>query len=414
MSDGEGPENRRGGTEARERVRRLESSKVREVANAGFGKPGLLRFWFGESDQPTPAYIRQAAAAALAEGRTFYTHNLGALELRQALDAYLARLHGRAIGAGRLAVTSSGVSALMIAMQAVVDPGDRVVVVTPVWPNLTEIPKILGAEVVRVGLAHHEGRWRLDIGRLLQAITPKTRLAVINSPGNPTGWTMTAEEQKTVLAHCRKLGVWVLSDDVYERLAYDGDRTAAPSFLTIAEPDDRLISANSFSKAWLMTGWRLGWIVAPPALLPGLGTLLEYNTSCAPDFVQAGGLAALTEGEPHVLSLRAELQRRRDRVAGRLARTPGVEASAPDGGMYIFFRLRGQDDSMTLARRLIDEAGLGLAPGVAFGPEGEGWLRWCFANADSALDEGLDRLGLWLGQTSGGRSGRVQDRANAS
>jgi aspartate/methionine/tyrosine aminotransferase len=397
MSDDASPTDRPQGTQARERVRRLESSKVREVANAGFGKPGLLRFWFGESDQPTPAYVREAAARALADGRTFYTHNLGALELRQALDAYLARLHGRAIGIERLAVTSSGVSALMIAMQAVVDPGDRVVVVTPVWPNLPEIPKILGAEVVRVGLAHHEGRWRLDLDRLLQAITPKTRLVVINSPGNPTGWTMTAEEQTAVLARCRKLGVWLLTDDVYERLTYDGDRAGAPSFLTLAEPDDRLISTNSFSKAWLMTGWRLGWIVAPPALLPGLGTLLEYNTSCAPDFIQAGGIAALTEGEPHVQSLRADLRDKRDRVAARLAGTPGVEASPPDGGMYVFFRLRGQGDSMALAKRLIDEAGLGLAPGVAFGPEGEGWLRWCFANADSALDEGLDRLERWLG-----------------
>ena len=398
MSDGGSPEDRRGGTEARERVRRLESSKVREVANAGFGKPGLLRFWFGESDQPTPAYIREAAARALADGRTFYTHNLGAVELRQALDLYLARLHGRPIGVDRLAVTSSGVSALMIAMQAVVDPGDRVVVVTPVWPNLTEIPKILGAEVVRVGLANGQGRWRLDLDRLLEAITPETRLVVINSPGNPTGWTMTAEDQKAVLAHCRRLGVWLLADDVYERLAYDQARASAPSFLELAEPGDRLISANSFSKAWLMTGWRLGWIVAPPALAPGLGTLLEYNTSCAPDFVQVGGLAALTEGEPHVERLRAELRRKRDRLVDRLAEAPGVEASPPDGGMYVFFRLHGQDDSMTLARRLIDEAGLGLAPGVAFGPEGEGWLRWCFANADSALDEGLDRLARWLGR----------------
>ncbi len=388
---------------ARLRVRDLAASKVREVANAGFDLPGVRRFWFGEGDQPTPMFIREAAVAALAEGRTFYNHNHGEADLRRALGNYLERLHGQAFDGDRLSITSAGVSALMIAMQAILDPGDRVVAVTPVWPNLTEIPKILGAAVTRVGLEAGEGRWRLDLDRLLAAITPATRLLLINSPNNPTGWTLPAEARAPLLTHCRKLGVWILADDVYERVVFGeacgNQPPAAPSFLTLADPEDRLISANSFSKAWRMTGWRLGWLVAPAALREDLGKLLEFNTSCAPSFVQAAGVAALDQGDASIEALRLEMRAARDRLLAGLSALPGVEAAAADGGLYAFFRIAGQTDSLPLAKRLIAEAGLGLAPGAAFGPEGEGWLRWCFATTDAALDDGLARLAGWLAQT---------------
>ncbi|MFI4974107.1 MAG: pyridoxal phosphate-dependent aminotransferase [Caulobacterales bacterium] len=382
---------------ARRRVLGLGDSKIRQIANAGFGREGVLRFWFGESDQPTPAYIREAAAAALADGRTFYTHNLGTAELRAALGTYLRRLHGPVLEGRAVLVTGSGVSALMVSMQAIVDPGDRVVVVTPVWPNIAEIPAILGAEVVRLGLDPTDAGWRLDLDKLLAAVTPDTRLVLLNSPGNPTGWTLPAEYRAPILEHCRRLGVWLIADDVYERLAFDDGLLSAPSFLPLAEPGDRLIGVNSFSKAWVMTGWRLGWIVAPAGLEADLGKLIEYNTSCAPDFVQAGAVAALDHGEQHIAALRADLRRKRDLLVARLNALPGVAAPTPQGGIYVFFRIAGHGDSMRLARRLIDEAGLGLAPGIAFGPEGEGWLRWCFAVEDAALGEGVHRLAGWLG-----------------
>jgi len=381
---------------ARPRVQALAASQVREVANAGFGQAGVLRFWFGESDRATPDYIRQAATEALAAGRTFYTHNQGRPELRAALSDYLGRLHGREITPERLSITSSGVSALMVSMQAVLDPGDRVVVVTPVWPNLFEIPRVLNAEVVEVGLEPRNGVWALDFDRLLEAITPQTRLVLLNSPNNPTGWVLPAELRAPLLAHCRRLGVWLLADDVYERLTFDPTTANAPSFMPLAEPDDRLISTNSFSKAWLMTGWRLGWIAAPESLHTDIGKLLEFNTSCAPDFVQAGGEAALREGEPHIAELRADLLAKRDRLIAGLRTLPGIEAPTPEGAMYAFFRIEGQGPSVPLAKRLIAEAGLGLAPGGAFGSRGEGWLRWCFAAAAPALDEGLERLAGWL------------------
>jgi aspartate/methionine/tyrosine aminotransferase len=381
---------------ARAAARNLAVSQVREVANAGFGAPDLAKFWFGEGDQPTPAFIREAAAAALAEGRTFYTHNRGAADLREALGDYLTGLHGRPFHPGSLSITSGGISALMIAMQAVLDPGDRVVAVTPVWPNLVEIPRILNAEVTRVGLRAENGLWRLDLDELLSAITPGTRLVLLNSPNNPTGWVLPPEDRAPLLDHCRRLGVWLLTDDVYERL--DFTSPGAPgSFLTLSDADDRLISANSFSKGWRMTGWRLGWLVTPPSLEPEIGKLLEFNTSCPPDFLQAGAVAAL-RGANYIDDLRVELTARRDRLWTGLTAIAGIEAARPDGGMYVLLRVAGETGSVALAKRLIAEAGLGLAPGAAFGPESEGWLRWCFATGEGAMDEGLSRLAGWIGR----------------
>ena len=381
---------------ARAAARNLTVSKVREVANAGFGVDGLAKFWFGEGDEPTPAFIREAAMDALARGCTFYTHNRGSGELREALRQYLESWHGRPFDPESLSITSGGVSALMIAMQAIIDPGDEVVAVTPVWPNLAEIPLILGARVTRVGLAPRNGRWRLDLDQLLATITADTRLVLLNSPNNPTGWVLPPEDRAPLLAHCRRLGVWLLTDDVYERLAFDS-QGESQSFLTLADPDDRLISANSFSKAWRMTGWRLGWLVAPPSIEAEIGKLLEYNTSCPPDFLQAGARAALGQAEPYIAGLRADFAGKRDRLLGALSDVPGIEATRPDGGMYVLFRVAGEGDCVDLAKRLITEAGLGLAPGGAFGLEAAGWLRWCFATSDAAMDEGLERLRAWMG-----------------
>ena len=377
-------------------VQALPASKIRELANAGFGRSDLLRFWFGESDRVTPDYIRDAAIAALTAGRTQYTHNNGNIELRAAVAAYLNRLHDRGFTTPQISITSSGVSALMIAMQAILDPGDRVAVVAPVWPNVAEIPRILGAEVVRCGLTPTDLEWRLDLERLLDLITPETKLLLLNSPGNPTGWMLPADQRQIILEHCRRLGVWLLCDEVYERLTLTADLTHAPSFLALAEPEDRVIGVNSFSKAWLMTGWRLGWIVAPPGMEPDIGKLIEFNTSCAPDFIQVGGLAAIEQGEPYVAQLRDQLMSRSDTLLQALRQQERVQAPSPAGGMYAFFRVHGFDDSMALARTLISEAGLGLAPGAAFGPEGEGWLRWCFAAEADVLEEGIDRLVTWL------------------
>ncbi len=379
---------------ARAAVHALRSSQIREVANAGLGEDGVLPFWFGEPDEVTPAFIREAAALSLSRGETFYSQNFGIPELREALGAYVTRLH-QPTDSGRIAVTASGMSALMLAVEALVAPGDRVVVVTPLWPNLVEIPKILSANVTCVPLAFAATGWTLDVDRLLAALTPDTRVVLINSPNNPTGWTIDRASQQAIFAHCRKHGIWIVADDVYERLVYDGS-PCAPSFLDLAEPDDRVISTNSFSKSWLMTGWRLGWIVAPRALMPDLGKLIEYNTSCSPVFVQRAGVVAIREGEPTIAHTLTRYAAARDYLVSALARMPQVDVAPPAGAMYAFFRVEGVTDSLEFCKRLVREARLGLAPGSAFGPEGEGFVRWCFASSQPRLVDGVARLERFL------------------
>ena len=377
-------------------IDQLPGSKIREVANAGLGRDDVLAFWFGESDEPTPAFIRDAAVRSLQDDETFYAHNLGLPELREALSRYTGSLH-KPVDAGRIAVTSSGVNALMLAMQALAGTGDEVVAVVPVWPNLTAQPVILGSSVTRVALEVRDGAWCLNLPALLAAITPATQVLLINAPNNPTGWTITRAEQAAILAHCRRTGTWIVADEVYERVYFRDAAACAPSFLDIAESDDRLVVAHSFSKSFLMTGWRLGWLVAPPVLMPAIGKLIEFNTSCAPVFIQRAGLAALAGAADFVPGLVHRLQACRDTLLPALSAVPGVTVAVPDGGMYAFFRVEGHDDSLALAKRLVVEAGLGLAPGAAFGDEAEGWLRWCFASREPArLTQGVERLARFL------------------
>jgi aspartate/methionine/tyrosine aminotransferase len=380
----------------RQAIQNLEESKIREVANAGLGRSDVLAFWFGESDEVTPEFIREAAIESLRQGETFYAHNLGLAELREAVAGYTSTLHPR-VGTDRIAITSSGVSALMLAVQAVVDAGDQVVVVTPVWPNLVAQPKIMGADVRRVSLRPRGGAWTLDLQALLEAVTPATRLLVVNAPNNPTGWTLGRDEQQAILDHCRKTGTWILADEVYERLYYEPGTRCAPSFLDVAAPEDRLIVAHSFSKSFLMTGWRLGWLVMPPALTHHMGKLLEFNTSCASTFTQRAAVVALQRTDEVTPRVVAHLKTCRDTLVPMLRELPRVLVEPAKGGMYAFFRLDGFDDSLDVAKRLVREAGLGLAPGNAFSPEAQGWLRWCFASKDlSRLEQGVERLRGWL------------------
>ncbi len=376
----------------REAVTQLRLSKIREVANAGLSRTDVLPFWFGEPDEVTPSFIRDAASASLAAGETFYSHNLGLLELRATLAGYLTGLHGRTFTADSVAVVSSGVNALMLAAQAIISPGDKVVCVTPLWPNLVEIPKILSATVQCVPLRFDVSGWQLDLQALLDALTPDVKLVMINSPNNPTGWTLSRDDQIAVLAHCRKLGIWILCDDAYERLVFDADTKNAPSFLSLATDKDRVVSANTFSKSWLMTGWRLGWLVAPTEFIDALGKLIEYNTSCTPVFIQRAGVVAVREGESVIARTRERYKAARDRLSAGLNNLPGVIAPPAPGAMYTFFKIEGLRDSLQLCKRLVTEADLGLAPGVAFGDEGEGFVRWCFASELPRLDDGISRF----------------------
>lgn len=380
--------------ESRPQIRALRSQQIREVADAAMGSKGVLAFWFGESHLPTPEPIRAAAAAALMEGDTFYTPNLGIPELREDIASYLSRSH-RSIPADRIVVTGSGVSALMITLQALAGPGDSVVAITPVWPNLCEIPKILGAEVISVPLQFGSRGWQLDLDRLIGTINPGVTALVINSPNNPTGWTLSRPEQEAILARCRATGTWLIADDVYERLYFHAP--CAPSFLDIVDPSDRFIACNSFSKAWRMTGWRIGWAAIPQELVASYAKLMEYNTSCVPRFVQSAARVALTKCESDVSLLVAEVKANQKRLYERLSTVDRVELGAPaPGGMYAFFRIKGLGDSLSFCKRLVAQARVGLAPGSAFGDDSPDFLRWCIAADPRKLEAGLERFVSYL------------------
>ncbi len=377
-------------------IQALQGSQIRQVVNASLGRSDVLKFWFGESDQDTPEAVRAAAAASMMAGETFYNQNLGIPELREAISGYMSRLHGN-IPVDRIAVTSAGVSGLMLAAQLLIDAGDEVVAVTPVWPNLTQQTIIMGAKLRTVALKPVNGEWGLDMAALLEAITAHTKVLIVNAPNNPTGWTLSQAEQLTILEHCRQTGTWIVADEVYERLYYAPTaKDCAPSFLDIAQPEDRLVVAHSFSKTFLMTGWRLGWLVLPPSATAHVSKLVEFNTSCAPTFVQRAGVEAIKREAQITPALVTHFKTCRDTLIPLLQSVPGLHVQAAKGGMYAFFQLDGYSNSLDLAKRLVVEAGLGLAPGSAFAPEAEGWLRWCYASKDvGRLGEGVRRLKNW-------------------
>jgi aspartate/methionine/tyrosine aminotransferase len=393
----------------RNTIKNLAGSQIREVVNSALDQADILKFWFGESDEVTHPAVVEAACHSLQAGETFYTANLGLPDLREAVAAYMARLHGSGsnpIATNRIAITSGGVSGLMLATQAIVNAGDEVVCVTPIWPNLPQQAIIMGATVKAIPLYAEAGEWKLNIHQLCEAITPSTKLLIVNAPNNPTGWTLNREEQQIILAHCRATRTWIIADEVYERLYFEplgasNPHGCAPSFLDIATPEDKLIVTHSFSKTFLMTGWRLGWLVVPPSCLDAMGKLIEFNTSCAPSFVQKAALEALRREDGITPPLVAHFKRCRDTLVPLLQALPNLQVRAAKGGMYAFFKIHGFDDSLTLAKRLVAEAGLGLAPGSAFdlAPDkvGDGWMRWCFASQDlGRLVLGVDRLRGWL------------------
>lgn len=373
-----------------ERAQTLQGSKIREVANLAIEDPDVIPLWFGEGSWPTHPSIVDAAVRSLQSGVHFYQANSGRPSLRQGLVDYHDRVYNQAITKNRITVTPSGMQAVTLSAELLVTPGDRVVFVEPLWPNLMACYKAMGADVTGIALKPDEGRWSLDMNALLDALTPSTKVFVVNSPNNPTGWTMAPEEQATVLAHCRKHGIWIVSDDVYSRLYKHADH--APAFLSITDERDRFISINSFSKSWSMTGWRLGWMLAPPECETRLAQLTEFNTSCTPGFVQDAGLAALALGDSEIKVLNQRLQDAYAITEESLRAFPSVQFIEPDGAFYAFFKVDGMADSTATAKKILRETGVGLAPGDAFGPTGKGYMRLCYAQPTEVLQAAFDRL----------------------
>lgn len=379
------------GRRLRPDIDRLEGSLIRQVAESNIGREDVIPLWFGEPDLPTPDYIKDAVTKALADDHVFYVQNRGIPPLRETIAGYATNLIGREIDIDRITVAASGMAAIMLVSQTLVDNGDNVVVVGPVWPNCRGTVFVMGGEARTVPLQPDEtGRWHLDLDDIRAACDDRTRAVFVNSPGNPTGWIMEQEQQRELLAFCRERGLYVISDEVYIRLIYD--RPRAPSFLDIAEPNDRVIVINSFSKTWSMTGWRLGWLTHPPDLGPDFSKLNEFNIASPTTFVQHAGVVAIQEGDPHVHAMVERYRHNRDLVFQRLAAMPRVTLARPEGAFYAFFAVDGMTDSVDYAKQLIADVGVGLAPGRAFGDAGEGWLRLCFASEADTLSAALERL----------------------
>ncbi|MEL7486312.1 MAG: pyridoxal phosphate-dependent aminotransferase [Pseudomonadota bacterium] len=377
------------------RARALQASQIRAVAECGMARyDDVAPLWFGEGAWPTNPMIVDAAVASLKAGDHFYSPNNGDVALRDAIVSYTNDLYGTGFDRRRVTVANSGLQALVLTADLLTTAGDRVVTIGPNWPNIPGAFAGRDAEVIDVALAPRNGKWTLDMDTLLAALTPETKAVVVNSPHNPTGWTMTAEEQRTLLDHCRQHGIWIVADDVYARLYRWGD--AAPSFLEIADADDRLITVNSFSKAWSMTGWRLGWIVAPAAVEEKLGQLNEFNSSCSPAFIQAAGRVAIENSNAIVADLRAKIAAGYAIAAERLRAFDRVDFVEPDGAFYAFFKVRDLEDSYAGAMKILEETKVGLAPGVAFGVAGEGHLRLCYARPADDLERAFDRLATFL------------------
>jgi len=378
----------------RAEARDTPESGIVEVFNYGRGREGLIPLWVGEGDLPTPAFISEAAAKSLRDGETFYTWQLGIPDLRAALARYHARTFGRPFDASRFYVTIGGMHAIQLAVRMAAGTGDEVVVPTPAWPNFAGAIGVAGAKTVEVPMTFGNAGWTLDLDRLFDAVTPRTRAIFVNSPANPTGWTAKRDELAAILDFARKRGLWIIADEVYHRFFYAGGR--APSFYDIAEDDDRIFYVNTFSKNWAMTGWRIGWLSGPPAVAPVVENLVQYSTSGVAAFMQRAATAALDGGEDFV---RAQVERARvgrEIMTETLAATGRARFVEPDGAFYLFFGVDGIVDTSRLALRLVDEANVGVAPGTAFGAAGQGFMRLCFARDAGQMRLAATRLADWI------------------
>jgi len=380
----------------RAEARRAPESGIVEVVNAARNREDLIPLWIGEGDLPTPDFICNAAKASLDAGETFYTYQRGIPELREALAGYHRDLYRRPFSPEEFFVTGSGMQAMQIAVQCVAGAGDEVVFPSPAWPNLAAGVGIMGARAVPVAMDYTDGGWSLDPQKLLDAVTPRTRAIYLNSPSNPTGWVADRPLLKTLLEEARRRGLWILADEVYGRFSYQGTGPA-PSFHEIADPHDRLLFINTFSKNWAMTGWRIGWLSAPPEMGQVIENLIQYSTSGVPVFSQRGAVAALSEGADFLEQQIGRAEKGRKIVVDGLSASNRIRLSAPQGAFYLFFGIDGIDDCRRLALDLVATTGVGLAPGSAFGAGGEGFLRLCFARNPDQLKVAVERIASTAG-----------------
>lgn len=378
-----------------DRIAGLGTSQIGLVADMGRDDPAVIKLWIGEGDLPTPPFIVEAAHRAMLDGHTRYTTSLGLPQLRQALADYHRRHWGVEVAPGRFAITAGGMNAIMQAAQALLEPGDEMIIPGPAWPNLAEAVRVTGGVPVTVPYRTGGGRYSLDLRDIEAAITPRTRVVMVNSPSNPTGWVMPRAQMDALRDLARARSLWILADEVYAHFTYGN--AIAPSFLQVCGDDDRLIVANTFSKNWAMTGWRAGWLVFPERLSTTFAKLCQYNTTSIPTFVQHAAITALEDGDGFIRTMVTRCAESRAILVDGLSRLPGVTVAAPEGAFYLMAQVDTGETSLDLAIRLLREARVGVAPGTAFGPEGEGTVRICFAISPDLAREAVARLSAVLG-----------------
>lgn len=380
----------------RAQIAAISLDNIANIAKEAFDKTSIIPLWFGEGDLPTPAFIGEAALAGIRAGHTFYSHQNGIPPLRETLAAYHNRLLGTALDPDRITVTSGGMPAIMLAIEMLVDAGDNVIVIDPVWPNIGGIVEIVGGQVRSVRLDYGPDGWSLDIDKVRAACDSRTKAIFFASPGNPTGAMIPLDVQTRLLELGRELGVWLIADEVYHRLVFG--QPVAPSLLTVADPEDRLLIVNSFSKSWAMTGWRLGWLVHPPSVAARLAVITQYVTSGTTTFLQDAAIAAIEQGEPFVAEMNRYCEQGMRIVCDALDTMPRVRmASRPPGGMYAFFEVEGMPDSKAGCLEILRNTSVGLAPGSFFGPGSESFYRLCFCRSPEALVTAMEKLRPSLG-----------------
>jgi aspartate/methionine/tyrosine aminotransferase len=360
----------------------------------GLRVPDVIGLWAGEPDLATPDFICEAASKALLGGETFYSENRGIPELRAAIADYHQHIHGVTIADERIAATSSGMNAVQLVAQAVVSPGDNVIVATPSWPNIMRAMEISGAAIRQIPIRPSNDGWRLDIGQVMAARDPRTRILYLASPANPTGWMIDRTDAEALLAFARAQRIAIIADEVYHRIVFE--RKAAFSFLEICQADDPVFVINSFSKAWAMTGWRMGWLIYPAGMTDTFEKLIQFNTSGGQAFLQRGAIVALKEGEDFVAEFVERCRSGRDIVNERLAAMPKVRNVPSNGTFYTMFEVDGVRDSLAFCKRALTDARIGLAPGMAFGAGAESFIRLCYAKSPENLSAAMDRLATFL------------------
>ncbi len=369
-------------------------SGIGEIVTYARGRENLLPLWIGEGDLPTPDFINRVASEALLAGETFYTWTQGIPALREAIVRYYQRHYGRELSTDNIYVTGSGMQSIVLAIQTVASANNEIIYLSPAWPNVVNAITVSEAKPVTVELDFTDGRFVLDIERLEAAITPKTSALFINSPSNPTGWTATHDDLKAVLALARKHGLWIIADEIYGLYYFEGNR--APSFMDVMEPEDRIIFANSFSKNWSMTGWRVGWMVAPAEIGQTLTNLIQYSTSGVAQFMQKGAIAALDHGDDFVRTNIERARTSRDILCDALIATNRVETRKPEGALYAFLKIDGVTDSRDEAFKIVDKTGVGMAPGTAFGPGGAAFMRACYLRDPRQIEDAAQRLSDYI------------------